>query len=543
MRRQPLNPTAPAPGRVLRRAAIVCGLALCTLWSSLAVAQRTATKPQLAIIPIEGEIDDIMLRSLERRITDAQADGVSTIAFEMSTPGGVVTSAIKICTLIKQLPDQGIRTIAWVRDDAYSAGAMISVACQQLVMGTRSKIGDCAPIMIDPTGGLEELPQAERAKVESPILEEFLDSATRFGYPWPLCRAMVAVGVEIWWVENTVTGERRFVDATQKAELFAEAASQPTTAPAAPAWRLVETYTDPLTGEPHPLEQPIDSPETLLTLSQSRAVALGFARQIVADANELAAFAGTNPAQLRSYHITGWETFARWLNSPLVRGVVFVIMLIGAYIEFHSPGLILPGATALIALAIFLGAPYAAGLADIWTIILLVVGLVLLGIEIFVIPGFGITGILGVLLIIVSFVGTFVPREPGMPPIYWPSLRGTWTAIQTGIIVLASSLIIAVTGIMLLIRFLPQMPGANRILLENPQLAGGTLEMPPEPEVALVGDVGIVVAPLRPGGLARFGQHVVDVTSQGEYVDSGTRVQVLERLGPRVVVRPLTDAR
>jgi membrane-bound serine protease (ClpP class) len=213
----------------------------------------------------------------------------------------------------------------------------------------------------------------------------------------------------------------------------------------------------------------------------------------------------------------------------------------GAYIEFQSPGLIVPGVTALVALGVFLGAPYAAGLADIWTIILLIVGLALLAVEIFVLPGFGVAGILGVVLILVAFIGSFVPDEPGSPPFSWPNLNATWRAIQTGIIVLSSSVIIAVTGIALLARYLPSMPFARGLVLGD---TGGTApaRMAPIPsEYLQIGDIGIVTGDLRPGGQVRFGQRIVDVQSQGEYVEAGRRVQVLEMDGFKIVVRPLPD--
>ena len=504
------------------------------------------------IVPIHGEINDIMTRSIDRRLEEARRQGVKTVIFEMDTPGGLVTSALDISKRIKKLQDEQIRTVAWVRDQAYSAGALISVACQRIVMSTTASIGDCAPIMIDPVGGLQELGDAERAKVESPVLEEFRESASRNGYNALLCRAMVTVGEEVWWIENPQTGEKRFVRAEEKERLTGLRAPAKTegatSAPAAPtddedaagAWRLVKTYADPF-GKERLVDQPIDRKDTLLTMSQSEAVGYGFASGVAADESALAELLGL-PAPPQSLEITGWEKFAIWLNSPLVRGILFVVVLIGAYIEFQSPGLILPGATALVALAIFLAAPYAAGLANIWTIVLLVLGLVLIGVEIFVLPGFGIAGILGVILVLVSFLGTFVPAEPDLPAFGWPALQGTWDAIKVGILTMTSSMIIAVLGIIMLIRYLPETWIGRRVILSNPPAVGMLAIDDVYPQVGL-GDIGVVTGALRPGGLARFGQDVVDVHSQGEYVDAGRRVQVIRRDGMSIVVRPLDEPR
>lgn len=497
-----------------------------------------------AIIPIHGEIDDIMTRSLQRRIDEARQAGVNLLIFDMDTPGGLVTSALDICRLIKGLPPE-IRTVAWVHPQAYSAGAMISLACDEIVMSRSSAIGDCAPIMLGPTGPAGEFSDRLAAKVESPILQEFRDSAQKNGYDLLLARAMVKWEVEVWWIENPATGQRRFIETAEKEQMeqagtliTGSPASQPSGKTKPGPWRLVESYIDPVTGSPHRVEQPVDRADALLTLSQSDAVAFGFARAIVPDVTALAEtleLTGT-PMNLA---ISGWEYFARWLNSPLVRGILFVIMLAGAYIEFHSPGLVAPGVTAVVALIIFLGAPYAAGLADVWTLVTLVIGLLLLAIEILVLPGFGVAGILGLLLIAAAFIGTFVPAEPGSAPYSLPTLPGTWDMLKTGIIVMASSTLVAIIGIVLIAKHLPYSPLTSRMVLANPEQTDVVSVGDPSPDTAYVGDIGVVTGDLRPGGQARFGQRVVDVQSQGEYVEAGTRVQVLEHDGMKIVVRPL----
>ncbi len=490
-------------------------------------------RPRGAVIPINGTIDDIMRDSIERRLREALDAGATTIIFEMDTPGGLVSSALDICRLIKNVPSN-IRTVAWVNPQAYSAGAMISVACREIWMSPSSSIGDCAPIMVVPLGGVQELGGAERAKAESPILQEFRDSAARNGYDPLLSRAMVVVGEEVWWIERPGdTPERRFVVTEEKKKLIDEVA------PEQREWRLVESYTEPVTGKVIPLAQPVDRADELLTMSQFDAVAFGFARGIATNLNDLTEHLGLAAGPVR-YERSGWEKFAAWLNSPVVRGILLVIVLVGGYLEFQSPGLILPGATALIALAIFLAAPYAAGLAGIWTVVILGVGVILLGIELFVLPGFGIVGLVGVLLILVGLLATFVPQEPALPTFSPPNLRGMWEGLLTGMKVLTASVLVSMAGIALLVRYLPRTRVAAGVVLANPNADALALS-DAHPEVAAVGDVGVVTGDLRPGGQARFGQEIVDVTSQGEYVEAGRRVQVIRREGMRIEVRPLPD--
>lgn len=505
--------------------ALVSLMLLGSAWPLLASrSARTAY-----IIPIHGEITDILRDSIKRRLDEALAAQAQTIVFEINTPGGAVTSALDICRMIKSVPED-VATVAWVRPHAYSAGAMISVACRQIVMSRSSSIGDCAPIMVIPGGeGMSGLPATERAKVESPVLQEFRDSASRNGYDMLLCRAMVTVGEEVWWIENA-EGTRRFVTTDEKTRLIDNAGADA-------EWKLVISIPNPGAAAALTIPQPIDSKDTLLTLSQTEAVAFGFARAIVDNEAELMVHLGLigDPVRLEA---SGWERFAVWLNSALIRGILLAIAIIGGYIEFQNPGLILPGITALIALAIFLAAPYAAGLADIWTFALLGIGAVLILVELFVIPGFGVVGLLGGAMILVGLLTTFVPRDPTAPLSF--DMNYFWGALRTGLLVIFSAVMVSVAGIAMLLRYLPTIPAARGLMIETPDAAVLAIDNPVRDAIE-IGDIGIVESPLRPGGKARFGHEVFEVQSQGDYVDRGEKVRVVKREGSVVFVRQLHD--
>ncbi len=500
-------------------------------------ADGGTTPGKAAIVPIRGEITDVMKESIDTRLDKALADGAKTIIFEIDTPGGQVISAMGICQRIKDLPAD-VQSVAWVKPKAYSAGSMIALSCRRIIMSPRSSIGDCAPIAINPAGGLEPLPATERAKASSPILEEFRDSASRNHYDPVLAQAMVSIGQEVWWIENITTGERRFVFAKEKTELV----DKPDAGKA--EWRLVEKYVDPLSQKEQAARQPVNSESELITLTQSEAVAYGLAKGIAGDVPALAERLELSAPPVY-FEITAWDKFVMWLNSPIVRGILFAIVIIGAYVEFQHPGLILPGSAAALALIVFLAAPYAAGLASIWTFVLLGIGLLLIAFEVFVAPGHGVSAIVGALLILVAVIGTFVPGEPSPTPGHtpwfsWPSLPGTWRGLERGILVLSLTLLASMVGILLALKLLPRLPVARGMVIPNPD--GATLALAdPYAGVALEGDVGVVTGDLRPGGQARFGQHVVDVQSQGEYVEAGRRVVVLKHEGMTVTVRPLPD--
>jgi membrane-bound serine protease (ClpP class) len=491
-------------------------------------AKTPTTGARAAIVTIEDEINDITFASLKRRVDDVRAAGAKVLILEMDTPGGLVSSALDICNYLKNITD--LKTIAWVRPSAYSAGAMISLACNEVVMTSASRIGDCAPIILSPTDGIVELGKTERAKAESPILKEFRDSAHRNHYDPLLCEAMVRQGSEIWWIERVSDKSRKFALKAEKEAHLADK-KEP--------WRLVEKMWDPALKEDVAVRQPIVEDRDLLTLTQSEALAYGFSKAIVSNEEELAKFYGFATDILRL--TPNWAEIASdFLSSPLIRGILMMLIALGVYAEFNAPGHFVGAGVALVALVIFLGAPYLTGLADIWEILLVFVGVILLGVEIFVIPGFGVAGIAGILFIMVGFIATFVPSEPG--PLVIPRLPGTWLGLQTGIQVVFGGLGMAIMAMWLLNKYLPHMPGArNLFLMPTSATSAGRSAAQFFPtnsnETLALGDVGDTITRLRPAGKALFGGRRVDVITQGQMVDEGRAVEVIDLSGNRIVVR------
>lgn len=499
-----------------------------------------APDAQGVIIPIDTDISDVTTESIKRRVERARDQGASVIIFEMNTPGGMVTSALDICDYIKGLTD--LKTVAWVHTQAYSAGALISVSCNEIVMSSASTLGDCGVILGLPTGP-QEVPEGIRAKAEAPVLSQFRDAAARRGYNRLLCEAMVIKEREVWWIENVETGERRFVDTQDKEKLVGADEDVARTQPADQTsdrrgglWRLVESYEDPIAQGPVSIDQPVVRADALLTMSQSEAYAFGFAKDIADGEHDLR----------ERYHLVGelptvtftWvERMVGWMTSMPVRGFLLLIVLLGAYVEFNTPGVGVPGLVALIALALFVGAPYMTGLANVWEILVIVIGIVLLGVEIFVLPGFGVAGVTGILCILVGLLATFVPEEPGRRfPIYWPSMEQGLEGLKFGVLTLASAIGGSFLGAVLLSKYLPHIPLLKLAAPENPQPSRVTLA-DPYGGAARVGDIGLAESPLRPAGRARFGATLVDVVTEGEWLDTGTEVEVIEHRGNHVVVR------
>ena len=508
---------------------------------SLLVADTTGNAPSAgakgAIIALHDEITDITTQSLKRRIDQARAAGATTIILDMNTPGGLVTSSIEIADLLRNL--EGVRTIAWVNTTAHSGGALVACACDEIVMTRSSRIGDSQVIMGGP-GGATAIPKELQPKAYTPVIHDFRTSARRNGYSLILAEAFVVPEREVWWLENAKTGEREFVFKEEKetripAAQPAPADSSLADAPAKPEWKLVETYFDPLLNKDVEARQPVDTDYELLQMSPSEAIAYGFAKAIVSSEPELRTrYELSNVVRFAPL----WsETLALWLTSMYVRGFLLMVIVLSAYVEFHTPGVGLAGLTTLIALAIFVGAPYLSGLANVWEIVLVLLGIGLIAVELFVIPGFGVLGIGGLMLLLVGLLATFVPEEPGRSfPLLFPSLPSTVEAIKMAVVTMVGAMTASFLGMIILSRFLPKMPVFNRLVPANPTPSG---VHPDDPYfgAARVSDMGTTEGPLRPAGKARFGSLIVDVVTQGEYLESRVPVEVIERRGNRVVVR------
>lgn len=514
--------------------------------STLPAEESVSTQPTQSykhgvIITIDSEISDVTYESIRRRLGEARTQGADLVIFRLDTPGGLVSSTLKICDLIKNMPEH---TVAWINTKAYSGGAITALSCNEILMSRRSTIGDAQPIMMKPTGP-QAIPKEIEAKGTSPLLEELRDSAQRNGYSLLLCEAMIRPDMEVFWVQNSQTGEKRFVTRPQRNELFGITTTMPagTTQPVETSqisrteWHYVES-------DPHipDIRQPVVGSNELLTMTQNEAIAFGFAKPIlVSNDQALAEYYGLAavPPELPGI----WsETMVAWLTSDTVRSALLLIAMLAGYMELNTPGLGLAGIVAVICLALFLVAPYLSGMADIWDILLVVAGIGLIAVELFILPGFGVAGVAGIGLLLVGLVATFVPSEwPNQTPFHLPSTEYAWSSMQNGIIAVSVALAGSLIGMILLSRLFPHMPLLNKLVLANPKPQEVSLEdwfgtLPSR------GDKGIAIGPLRPAGKARFGSALADVVTQGEFIETDQPVEVLERVGNRVVVQQIKPA-
>ncbi len=167
-------PLGRASNRIMSMKQGLIILAMVLLMSGLADAAE-AKNSRAVVIVMQGEVNDYNRDTLFLRFREARAMGADTVVLEVNTYGGLVTAGLDISRFIKQQND--LHVIAFVREKAISAGVMIALACDEIVMAPHALMGDSAPIAVSPgQQGMQTLGETERAKAESPILEDFRDT-------------------------------------------------------------------------------------------------------------------------------------------------------------------------------------------------------------------------------------------------------------------------------------------------------------------------------------------------------------------------------
>lgn len=545
----------------------------------------------VAIITIHGDIDPrrVMAVSVQRRIKQAADAGADAIVFDIHTNGGEVSSVLEICEAIKASPVQN--TIGWVNTRAISGGALIALACRELVTNDPGVIGDAMPVMIDPSGNFRGGVQGDALrKILPPLVASLIDSARRYNRTFGgyirdeyLLQAIVANDVELWWVKNKETGQEMAIDRAEFAMLF------PDQAPSGPA-RLAGGASQGMTprtpgsspgsateGVPQGSEQlaeaakstshqmgaspdrpklsaadagkwenlgritdgtvaAIFNPDDLLyfNLAANPTTSKGGREELVPIRTEgdIKKFLGAD--NIIRYDITWSEKMVEFLNNPWVRGILIVLFLVSLFIEMSHPGVILPGIVALMSLIALLAPPFIIGMAHWWEIAAIFAGLILLGIEAFVVPGFGVTGFLGIVLLFGGLVATFVPGGNVFPD----TPQGKSDMLK-GLTTLVLALFTAGAAIWGIARHFGSLPMLNRLVLKNTPPDEGADEMIAAMDMGLghdlrPGDTGVTLTPMRPAGRVQVKDRVVDAVADLGFLDAGMPIRVTSVTGMRI---------
>ena len=419
-------------------------ITLFTIISFVILNTSTNGIDEVYLISIKGTIDLGLSSYVQRALEEAILNKAKAVILEVDTFGGRVDAAIQIRDKIINL---NIPSVAYIKNRAWSAGALIALSAKYILMDKGASIGAAEP-------------QPADEKNISALSAEFTSTAQSRGRPEKIAAAMVDKDIEI---ENIIEKDK------------------------------------------------------ILTLNTEQAIKLNFVDGIALNIEEVLNFLNLQDVKIK-YISPNWaENISRFITNPVVSSLLLSIGFLGLIIEFWTLGWGIAGTIGIISLSLFFGGHIIVGLAGWEAIILFLVGFSLLLAEIFLIPGFGLAGISGIIAILISIFLTF-----------------------GNIIQAAYSILIAlgftIVGFFLLIRYIPATKTWRKFILFTKQEKESGYTVGIKNSKRLIGKEGIATTPLRPSGMVEVNGKKLNAITRGEYVDSNTKIKIISVEGNKIVV-------
>lgn len=441
---------------------------------SQTISSNARNVPLVYEIPIKEQIEPALLYVVRRGVTEAEKEKASAVVFVMDTPGGGVKEAREIISLIGEIH---VPTFTFVEKDAYSAGAIIALSTKHIYMAPGSVIGAATPLVMSPFGGVEAMPAAIEEKMTSAVAAMVRAAAEQGGHDPLLGEAMV----------------RREMEYKTGTNVLSKA------------------------GE-------------LLTLTDQEAAGI-LSEGTVKDVGAMLEKAGLPNAEIRELTVTPAEKIARIIAT--FAPILLMIGLGGIYLEIKTPGFGLPGILGTTALVLFFFGHHIAGLAGMEDVVIFIIGFILLFIEVFVTPGFGILGTGGIALILFSLLSAMTWKMPGH---FFPALDSS--TLQVAIRNLSIAAVGTVAIGFFAGKFLPKSRVIRPLVLgQSTDKAEGFVAANDRAE--LLGKEGTAEMNLHPAGRALFNGERINVITRGEFIEKGSAVRIAEIHGAHIVVEKI----
>lgn len=457
------------------------------------------------IIPVHGEIDKALMVFIRRGIDEAKKNNAKYIILDIDTFGGRVDSALQITTIVGSAAP--IETIAFVttgpdsKGVSWSAGALISFACNKIYMASGTSIGAAAPVI-----QTQEGMQPASEKIVSAVRAQMAALAEKNGYSKSVVKAMVDEDIEL--IEIYIDGKLIVIDAEEYKDYERSARKKS---------QVIEKG------------KIVSKSGKLLTMTALEMEKYGLSSGTVTNQEQLYNILKADK-KITIEKTTSDELVALITGSILVSMLIMIGMIM-LYVEITSPGFGIPGTVAIICFAVVFSSNALLGKVGSLELLLFIAGIILLIIEIFIIPGFGITGITGIILIALSLV--FSLQDFVLPEFDWQ-----WDIFIRNITTIGVSLVLSFIGIIIIANIIPRSGLFRRLALNTTQTAesGYVVETQVEKN-HLIGLEGVAVTILRPAGKAEINNEIYEVESDGEYIKKGTNIKIIEVSGNRIIVR------
>lgn len=424
--------------------------------------------PLIYKINIKQEIGSTTWHHLQNGLYLAEKDEADYIILDMNTYGGYVIEADSMRTAILNCK---IPVYVFINNNAASAGALISIACDKIFMRKSANIG--AATVVDGTGDKapDKYQSYMRALIRSTAESHGKDTITENG-----------ITVTKWKRDPAIA--EAMVDERVKVAILPDTTK-------------------------------------VLTMTAEEALSVGYCDGIVENISEIAVkYIGIQNHEIKSYNPTAFDYIKDFLTNGIVQSILIMIIVGGIYVEMKTPGIGLPIAIAITAALLYFTPLYMDGYAQNWEIVIFVLGLILIAFEIFVIPGFGVAGISGIIMVA---GGLFL------------SLVGNVDLDFDGVSndQVLKSMITVIVGIFMsfmLIIFLISRIGKDGSVLRNIALTSdqeGFISVPEE-QKQFIGQTAIAATVLRPSGKVILKGNYYDAVANRGFIDQGKTVKVIK---------------
>jgi membrane-bound serine protease (ClpP class) len=450
-----------------------------------AFANPEAEGKTAAWITLEGDVDPGMSDYARRAIAEAVSRKPDLIVFEVNTFGGRLDAAFDIVDTITALK---IPTIALVQKKAISAGALIALSSDKLYMLPSTTIGDCAPIVQSSDGQ----PQIVGEKIQSPLRAKFRNLAERNGHPRLLSEAFVSPDLGVMELSNKDT--TIYVNIAEYSDMPEEEQKK---------WTSKKTLVR--AGE-------------LLTMTNEEAQRLKFSKGTPENIEAFKKEAGITKTEI--IEISWAEKLTRFIGA--ISGILMILGFGALYMEFKTPGFGIFGVIGIVLLAtVFLG-QYASNLHDKLPLVLLCLGVVFMLLEIFILPGLMICGMLGIACFVAALALSFDGSSlPNFAPEF--GFLSNW---QYGLMYIMLCAVLALSLPIVASKYLIPMLPDSLTPINKTDLSKAHSPVEEFVEEIKKGDKGVALTDLRPCGHAKFGDKMFDAQSRSDFIVAGSAVKV-----------------
>ncbi|WP_321996518.1 NfeD family protein [Draconibacterium orientale] len=438
--------------------------------AALGAFAQEVNKKNVFLLNIKSEITPATRRQVSQAFAEADSVNADVFLIHMNTYGGTVVDADSIRTRILQ---SNIPVYVFIDNNAASAGALISIACDGIYMRPGGSIG--AATVVNQTGA------AMPDKYQSYMRSTMRATAEAHGKDTTITAAGDTI---IDWFRDP-----KIAEAMVDERIFIEGVSD--------------------TGQ-------------VLTFTPSEAMENGFCEGTAETIDEVLQQVGIADYELFEYEPTFIEKIIGFLVHPMVSGLLIMAIVGGIYFEMQSPGIGFPLGIAILAALLYFMPLYLEGLAEHWEIALFIVGLILIAVEIFVIPGFGVAGALGIVFVFVGLVLSLIDNVnfdfEGV------QMEGVGKAIATVVIGIFSGFVLALyLGKRM---FTAEHGWFKNFALNTVQHVNDGFVSVNTTLFELKGKKGIAQTVLRPGGKINIEGEVYDAIAVTGFIDKDEKIIV-----------------